>query len=169
VAIRRADPRRLGHPGARGYGADLVHDALADFKAPLPRFIVELDDARRLLQPQRSPALEPADRRYLLDTVSELETALGSLGGVWQPLHGSPHAANWLPSEDGPLLLDFETAWQGPVEWDLAALADDALRWFPAADYELISMMRRIRSVCVAAKCWVSSVHQRFAKPLRSI
>ena len=53
----------------------LVHDALADFKPPLPRFIVELDDARRLLQRQRSPALEPPDRRYLLDTVSELQTA----------------------------------------------------------------------------------------------
>ncbi len=134
----------------------LVHDALAHFKPPLPRFIVELDDARRLLQRQRSPRLEPPDRRYLLDTVSELQTALGSLGGAWQPLHGSPHAANWLPSEDGPLLLDFETACQGPVEWDLAALADDALGRFPAADHELISIMRRMRSVCVAAKCWVS-------------
>jgi aminoglycoside/choline kinase family phosphotransferase len=53
------------------------------------------------------------------------------------------------------LLLDFETACHGPVEWDLAALADDALVFF-AADYELIPMMRRMRSVCLAAKCWVA-------------
>jgi Ser/Thr protein kinase RdoA (MazF antagonist) len=134
----------------------VVHDALADFRPALPRFTLELDDARRLLQPQRSPALEPADRRYLLDTLSEVEAALASLRGAWRPLHGSPHAANWLLSEDGPLLLDFETACRGPVEWDLAALADDALARFPAVDHELISVMRRMRSVCVAAKCWVA-------------
>jgi aminoglycoside/choline kinase family phosphotransferase len=54
------------------------------------------------------------------------------------------------------LLLDFETACVGPIEWDLAALGDDVLAFFPDADRDLISIMRRMRSVCVAAKCWVA-------------
>lgn len=87
--------------------------------------------------------------------ISELAAALGTLASPYRPLHGSPHAANWLWTADGALLLDFETACRGPVEWDLAALGAEALGFFLDADHELISIMRRMRSVCVAAKCWV--------------
>lgn len=135
----------------------IVHETLSDFGAMLPSFMVELDDATRLLAPHRSPALEPADRRFLLGVVSEVQTTLAALTLPWQPLHGSPHDANWLPTPDGPLLLDFETACVGPIEWDLAALDDEALRFFPDANCELIRTLRRMRSVCVAAKCWVAS------------
>jgi hypothetical protein len=134
----------------------VVHKALADFDATLPGFMVELDDARRLLQPHRSPALGPVDRRVLSGVVSEVEGALARIESPCRPLHGSPHEANWLRSADGPLLLDFETACHGPIEWDLAALSDDALVFFPDADRELIRTMRRMRSLCVAAKCWVA-------------
>jgi Ser/Thr protein kinase RdoA (MazF antagonist) len=134
----------------------VVHEALADFDGALPPFTVELDDARALLQSGRSPALEPADRLFLSGVVSEIEAAVATLDRAWRPLHGSPHDANWLSSADGPLLLDFETACYGPVEWDLAALADDAVGFFPDADRELICTVRRMRSVCVAAKCWVA-------------
>ena len=78
------------------------------------------------------------------------------LENVYCPLHGSPHAANWLLSADGPLLLDFETACLGPVEWDLSALGDDVLACFADVDRDLIAILRRMRSVCVAAKCWVA-------------
>jgi len=132
----------------------LVHDALSDFDGPLPRFDVELADARRLLQPERSPSLTSVDRRFLLGVVDELEATLAA--PVGRSLHGSPHAANWLLSGDGPLLLDFETACLGPVEWDLAALGDEVLGFFPKADRTLISALRRMRSACVAAKCWVA-------------
>ena len=44
----------------------VVHEALSDFEGVLPSFLVELDDATRLLAPHRSPALEPADRGFLL-------------------------------------------------------------------------------------------------------
>jgi hypothetical protein len=39
------------------------------------------------------------------------------------------------------VLLDFETACLGPIEWDLAALGDDALAFFPDADREVIFTM----------------------------
>jgi hypothetical protein len=134
----------------------LVHEALADIGRALPSFVLELEDAKTLLQPDHSPALDPADRRFLIDLVGELQAALAPLQAPSRPLHGSPHGANWLPSADGPLLLDFETACVGPVEWDLAALDDNAIAFFPAADDELIFTLRRMRSVCVAAKCWVA-------------
>jgi hypothetical protein len=49
----------------------------------------ELDDARRLLEPHRSPALEPFDRRLLLEVLSEVKTQLAALERVppaaWKP------------------------------------------------------------------------------------
>jgi hypothetical protein len=59
------------------------------------------------------------------------------------------------------MLLDFETACRGPLEWDLAALDDAALTLFPGVDRELIVLLRRMRSVCVAAKCWVEPTRAR--------
>jgi hypothetical protein len=140
-------------PAEMAAAIKLVHEAMSDFGGSLPCFEVELDDARTLLQPDRSPSLPAVDRRFLLSVVDELEATLAPND---QALHGSPHAANWLLSADGPLLLDFETACRGPLEWDLAALGDDALAFFPDADRELISRRGRMRSVCVAAKCWVA-------------
>lgn len=133
-----------------------VHWALAEYQGALPDFRLELDDARRCLHPERSVALTRADRRFLLGVVSEVEASLAQLRGPWRALHGSPHCANWLVSANGPLLLDFETACRGPVEWDLSALPDDALAFFPVADRELVATLRRMRSVCVAAKSWVA-------------
>ncbi|GHH47550.1 hypothetical protein GCM10017774_51950 [Lentzea cavernae] len=40
-----------------------------------------------------------------------------------QPLHGDSHYGNLLVTSAGPLWLDFEDAWRGPVAWDLACLA----------------------------------------------
>ena len=149
-------------PGAEPVPAEtaaaikLVHAALNDFGGSLPFFALELDDARRLLRPHCSPTLEAVDRRFLLSVVNELQAALATHADRSRPLHGSPHRANWLMSQDGPLLLDFETACVGPVEWDLAALGEEELGFFPDADHELIRTMRQMRSVCVAAKCWVA-------------
>jgi Phosphotransferase enzyme family len=152
------DPLPGGRPDAPEMAAaiKIVHEALADFGGMLPPFTLELDDARRLLLPDRSPALRPADRRFLSGVADDIRAALAMIREAWRPLHGSPHEANWLKTADGLLLLDFETACCGPVEWDLAALNDDALALFPAANRELIVVMRRMRSVCVAAKCWVA-------------
>jgi len=143
-------------PAEMAAAIKIVHEALTDFDGDLPFFVLELDGARRLLQPHRSPDLAPADRRFLLGVVTEVQTVLAALRMACRPLHGSPHDANWLPSVDGPLLLDFETACFGPIEWDLAALRDDALAFFSDADRGLIFTLRRMRSVCVAANCWVA-------------
>lgn len=143
-------------PAAAAAALKVVHEAMAGFDGRLPVFTVELDDAARLLQPDRSPELDATDRRFLLRVVGERRAALGPLGVKYRPLHGSPHGANWLLTADGPLLLDFETACLGPVEWDLSALGDDTIAYFPCADLELLDLLRRMRSICVAAKCWAA-------------
>jgi hypothetical protein len=132
-----------------------VHQALSDFPGALPSFSVELEDARRLLRPDRSPALTAADRSFLLSVLDELQVALPPLLTTTRPVHGSPHAGNWLRTMDGLLLLDFETACRAPIEWDVAALDDAAVGVFSGVNGELIALLRRMRSACVAAKCWV--------------
>lgn len=142
-------------PAERAAVLGAVHEGLASYSGELPRYEIELADARRLLQPERSPTLPASDRRFLLGVVDELQRTLPGRTTRRQPLHGSPHAGNWIHTAEGPLLLDFETACLGPLEWDLAALDDTTLALFDEIDLELVARLRRMRSVCVAAKCWI--------------
>ena len=54
-----------------------VHHALAVFPGWLPRFDLELADARRLLRPERSPTLLDSDRHFLLSVIGHVEETLG--------------------------------------------------------------------------------------------
>lgn len=151
--VRPVRPDELD-PGEVSAALKTVHDALGSFPASLPQFSVELEDARRLLESDRSPALASADRAFLVGVLDEVDKAVSRLAVETRPLHGSPHAGNWLQTSHGLVLLDFETACQGPLEWDLAALEDRAVNRFPNVDAESILLLRRVRSACVAAKCW---------------
>ena len=115
---------------------------MSGFDGELLFFMLELDDPVGLLERHRWPAFEPADRRLLLGMASELQARLAGRGALCRPLHGSPHAGNRLPSADGPVRLDFETACLGPIDRDLAALGDDALAFVPDADRGVILTMR---------------------------
>ena len=90
-----------------------------------------------------------------MDIYEEVKPAVSELRADGQALHGSPHSGNWLSAPSGPLLLDFETACRGPLEWDLSAMSDDDVAKFPSADLEVLSLLRRVRSLCVAVKCWI--------------
>jgi Phosphotransferase enzyme family len=151
------EPRqtRTINPHALAATLKVVHEKLLTFQGYLPSFTVELEDARSLLAPDRSPSLPSDDRRFLRDVVDELRRVLSTAVLKSRPLHGSPHDGNWIVAAGGPVLLDFETACRGPLEWDLAALDDEVVTWFPRIDQELIAVLRRMRSACVAAKCWV--------------
>lgn len=151
------ESRPHSSPHAQEVAASLraIHEAFVGFPHPLPSFTNELEDVRMLLDSHRSPALSPGDRRYLLQVVDDVEEAVQSIDAVNGPLHGCPHEGNWLSTSEGPVVVDFETACTGPVEWDLAALDDATITLFPEADLELITLLKRMRSACVAAKCWV--------------
>jgi hypothetical protein len=142
-------------PANAAVGLRAVHDALAAFPVELPWFALELDDALRLLEPDRSPTLAAGDRAFLRGVAGELRATLRTWQGPARPLHGSPHEGNWLRTAGGWRLLDFETACRGPLEWDLTTLDADAVERFSDVDRDLLYVLRRMRSACVAAKCWV--------------
>jgi hypothetical protein len=133
-----------------------VHGALLDYPGHLPSFAVELEDVGQILRDRpRLPLLHDEDHAFLLEMQRDLVSSLMGIPSEHQPLHGSPHEGNWLIGPAGPLLLDFETACNGPVEWDLSALPEAALDAFPAIDWQLLALLRRMRSLCVAVKCWI--------------
>lgn len=133
-----------------------VHEALLDYPGLLPSFTAELEDVGRiLLDTDRLSRLPDDDYAFLLGTHGELESAVSRTPSESRPLHGSPHSGNWLNGPAGLRLLDFETACRGPVEWDLSAMGDEALDAFPHIDWELLAVLRRMRSLCVAVKCWI--------------
>jgi hypothetical protein len=137
----------------RRYGR--VHEALCDFGGEPPVFMLELDDAGRLLQPERSPALAGADRLFLVGVVGEIEATVATVRRPWRPPHGS-RTTRTAPDRDRSVAGRFRNGVRRARRVDLAALDDDALGFFPESDRGLILTMRRMRSVCVAAKCWVA-------------
>jgi hypothetical protein len=84
-----AQPVAAGEPDQGEVAAALkaVHAALAGFPGSLPPFSLELEDARRLLSPDRSPALTRADRSFLRGVLDEVQGALPALVSDSRPLH----------------------------------------------------------------------------------
>jgi aminoglycoside phosphotransferase (APT) family kinase protein len=75
---------------------------------------------------------------------------------VMRPLHGEAHLGNVLVTPAGPRWTDFEGSCLGPVEWDLAGLGEDALDPSAHVDRDLLELMGRLRSLCVAVWCWMN-------------
>jgi len=84
-----ARPVAAGEPDQGEVAAALtaVHEALVGFPGSLPTFSLELEDARRLLRPERSSVLTPADRSFLRGVLDEVQGALPALVSDSRPLH----------------------------------------------------------------------------------
>ena len=135
-----------------------VHEALDDYRGALRRFTAELDNIGRILGDRsRLSRLRDEDHEFLQGTYDELQALVASTpsGSEMRPLHGGPHLGNWMNTRGGLLLLDFEAACRGPVEWDLTGVADASLDVFGPIDRNLLALLRRMRSLCVAVKCWI--------------
>ncbi|MFN2527065.1 MAG: phosphotransferase enzyme family protein [Actinomycetota bacterium] len=132
------------------------HRAFADYPEPLPDFTANLERARMGLEHTKlTSALSPSDRAFLLDMAADLEETLKNADIPRHPLHGDPHEdGNILPSNNGPLLIDFEAACVGPYEWDLTSL-ERAVDAYPLANRNLVMLLSRMRSVVVSASCWM--------------
>jgi hypothetical protein len=111
ILDRAPDPRQAGQTLRR------CHEALCDLAEPLPRLAI-LHEAQSLLaERELLPAAEQSlVRRRLEAALAALQTA------PVQPLHGDAHEGNLLVTADGLLWSDWEDAFVGPVEWDLASL-----------------------------------------------
>jgi hypothetical protein len=136
-----------------------VHEALRDFPGPLPTFTEQLARAQELLiNPARTSDLSTAQRHKLLTLTQEFSDALTMESG-WRPLHGDPWpGGNMLRTTTGAVLLDFEAACLGPLEWDWTSLPPETA---PAElDSSRLKWLRALRSLLVATWC--------FAQPGRS-
>ena len=96
------------------------HAALRDFPEPLPVLAIPEESlallavlTERRLFPEETVALL---RRSLTRSVAVLA------GCPRQALHGDAHFGNVLATDEGLLWTDWEDAFCGPVEWDVASL-----------------------------------------------
>lgn len=116
-----ADPR------AAGEALRTCHEALADFPGELPE-LGAFEEARSLVDRLSSDeALGDEDAALLTEVGDRLAARIDALALPMRPLHGDAHLRNVLNSPGGPLWADWEDAFTGPLEWDLACLAARAM------------------------------------------
>lgn len=133
-----------------------VHQGLDCYQGHLPLFTDrQLRCAGAVLADPRSlPTLSPSDRTFLADAYACLKEELLQQTLNLRPLHGDPHRGNLLACRGGCVLIDFESACCGPLEWDLSALPGEGAGVFDA-DAHLLALLRQLRSICVAVWCWM--------------
>lgn len=99
-----------------------LHDALAEYRGPLPPRSAVLEEIDWLLDAladeEDAPDLS-AERDRLAEVILEAPPDP-------QPLHGDTSLSALLATSDGPRWNDFEDVCVGSVEWDVAGLVSDA-------------------------------------------
>ncbi len=141
-------------------GASLreLHDALTVCGVELPSFRLDLERARRALSDDlRVAALAPTDRAFLRSAFDDLLVTLDDWALRSHALHGEPHDGNLLVTPSGLRWIDFESACQGPLEWDLAFLSEDARSVFTGVNDDLLQLLEILVSARVATWCWVQA------------
>src|SRR5690606_14265647 len=100
------------------------HTVLRSFDGPLPDLAILHETVGLLETLERRGSFPPATLELLR---SHLETSLVALEGLpFQPLHGDAHFGNLMVTTEGLLWTDWEDAFRGPVEWDLASIVWNA-------------------------------------------
>lgn len=117
VAPAPVDPR------AAGVALRAVHEALADFSGELPA-LMALADVERMVPTLLARQLVDRDQALLLERCAlRSSERVIDLDLPMQGLHGDSHLGNAVTTSDGcAVWIDFEDAFLGPVEWDLACL-----------------------------------------------
>src|SRR5262252_5345878 len=102
-----------------------LHAGMRQVDVPSPRFTDRIAEAEEVVaNPDLSPELAAAERVFLSSVLGRLRRAIDDRGAAEQLLHGEPHQDNVLGTKNGPLFIDLETCCRGPVEFDLAHVAE---------------------------------------------
>jgi hypothetical protein len=132
-----------------------LHMRMRHVEIAAPHFLDRVSAAERLVtHPQETPALEEADRRFLLDSLQSARELIGSRSAAHQLLHGEPHPGNLLSTRDGLLFIDLETCCRGPIEFDVAHVPEEVSALYPDVDHVLLAECRRLVLAMVAAWRW---------------
>jgi hypothetical protein len=145
------------HVSAVDYAKALkwLHAGMREVDVPSPRFTDRIAEAEKVVaNPDLSPELADADRVFLSSTLESLRRAIENRGAMEQLLHGEPHPGNVLSTKNGPLFIDLETCCRGPVEFDLAHVAEAVCVHYPSIDQGLLDECRQLVLAMVAAWRW---------------
>jgi phosphotransferase family enzyme len=145
------------HVSPAGYANALerLHAGMRKVDVPSPRFTDRIAEAEEIVaSPDLSPELADADRAFLSSRLESLRRAIGDCGAVEQLLHGEPHQGNVLSTKNGPLFIDLETCCRGPVEFDLAHVAEAVCEHYPSVNQGLLDECRQLVLAMVAAWRW---------------
>lgn len=132
--------------------------ALADCPVGLPSYLDGIALARRALgDDEEMHWLDGSDRATLRQAFDAWEGELRSLEVDTMVLHGEPHLGNVLQTADGLLLIDFESACVGPMEWDLASTVEGVVDCIASVDPTLLRLCRNMNSARVATWAWAGA------------
>jgi hypothetical protein len=163
-------PARLVAPAEYAEALKRMHSAMREIDplvrvlndGRVPHFIDRVAEAQRLVEtPDQTPALSPDGRGLLRAALESMPTAIGRRNVPEQLLHGEPHLGNILTTEDGLLFIDLHSCYRGPIEldvahvanpgsWDSEAVAD----YYPGLDFGLLRECRILMLAIVTAMRW---------------
>lgn len=128
----------------------------------LPHFLDRVDEAQSLVDDHRNNSeIAGPDRELLATTLRTMSRAIIDRDAPEQLLHGEPHPGNLLRTSSGLLFVDLETCCRGPVEFDIAHAAIDAIgpplrvaARYRAADRSLVrDCWRLVLAMVTAWRC----------------
>lgn len=114
-------------PAAAGRELRRAHEALADYRGELPRW-GGFEEARQVMARGKA-RMTPPERKIVDRAWDRAERIVADARGrsaSFQAVHGDAHIGNVLATSRGVLWTDWEDAFLGPVEFDLAALRSRA-------------------------------------------
>jgi Phosphotransferase enzyme family len=115
-----------GEPSPSDIGETLFqcHEIFKKYTGDLPELSI-LKESFRLMDRLSDQRLMPeSDVELLRERLSSSMAALEGLS--LQGVHGDAHAGNLMLTDQGLLWADWEDAFSGPVEWDLASIVWNA-------------------------------------------
>lgn len=114
-------------PHAAGAALREAHRALAEYDTSLLPIWGSVEEARQVFARARLFDESQRHRMQLAwENVDAIVASAASRSASLQAVHGDAHIANVLATPRGPVWTDWEDAFVGPVEWDIASLRSKA-------------------------------------------
>ena len=136
------DPAEIGTTLRR------CHEILATFPGDLPELKILHESIDLLGTPTVTAAFDEPTRQMLRRHLEETAEILRAFPA--QALHGDAHFGNLMQTTAGLLWTDWEDAFSGPVEWDLASITWNALHLDdePAKAARILDAYRKAGGSC---------------------